>query len=344
MVGLGADGGPGRGERTVKALVTGASGFTGSHLARHLGAAGYDVRALVRRSSRLTALEGVPVELAYADLEKADPLDHAVQGVHAVFHIAALYRAENVSRRAFWDVNVEATRRLLEASERAGVRRFVHCSTVGVQGDIRNPPAPEEAPYSPGDRYQESKRDGELLALEWFRSGRVAGSVVRPTGIYGPGDLRFLKLFRMIDRGRFRMLGSGEVLYHLTYVEDLAQGLRLAGEREEALGEVFTIGGEGYLTLNQLVAKIAQALGRPIPQHAHIPVWPVWMAGLACELLCKPFGIEPPLYRRRVDFFTKSRAFDISKAKRLLGYRPQVSLEDGLRRTASWYREEGLLR
>ena len=327
----------------MKALVTGASGFTGSHLARHLLASGYEVRALVRHSSSLAALEGLDVEVGYADLAAKEPLDAAVRGVDAVFHVAALYRAENVPRRAFWDVNVDATRRLLEASERAGVRRFVHCSTVGVQGDIQHPPATEDAPYSPGDRYQESKRDGELLALEWFRARRVAGSVVRPTGIYGPGDLRFLKLFRMIDKGTFRMLGSGEILYHLTYVEDLAEGLRLAAEREEALGEVFTIGGEGYLTLNQLVAKIAQALGRPVPDHAHLPVWPVWLAGFACELLCRPFGIAPPLYRRRVDFFTKSRAFDIGKAKRLLGYQAKVPLEEGLRRTAAWYRERGLL-
>jgi nucleoside-diphosphate-sugar epimerase len=328
----------------MKALVTGASGFTGSHLARHLLASGYTVRALVRRSSSLAALEGLDVELAYADLAAAEPLDHVVRGTDTLFHVAALYRAENVSRQAFWDVNVEATRRLLEASERAGVRRFVHCSTVGVQGDIKHPPATEDAPYSPGDRYQESKRDGELLALDWFRTRRVAGSVVRPTGIYGPGDLRFLKLFRMIDNGTFRMLGSGEILYHLTYVEDLAEGLRLAGEQEAALGEVFTIGGEGYVTLNQLVAKIAAALGRPVSGHAHLPVWPVWLAGFACELLCRPFGIAPPLYRRRVDFFTKSRAFDIGKAKRLLGYQPRVSLEEGLRRTAAWYRERGLLR
>jgi nucleoside-diphosphate-sugar epimerase len=327
----------------VKALVTGATGFTGSHLSRYLVARGDAVRVLVRASSNPAALRGLSVETAPGDLADESPLDDAMHAIDVVYHIGAVYRAENLPKRAFWDVNVRGTRKLLEAAKRAGVKRFVHCSTVGVQGDIEHPPAREDAPYHPGDHYQESKRDGELLALDFGRREGLAVSVVRPTGIYGPGDTRFLKLFRTINNGTFRMIGSGKVLYHLTYVEDLAAGLVLAGECPAAIGEVFTVGGNGYLTLNELVAKIAKVLGRKISGMS-IPVWPVWFAGLACEVLCKPFGISPPIYRRRVDFFTKSRAFDIAKAKTLLGYQPRVSLDDGLARTASWYREQGLLR
>ncbi len=326
----------------MKALVTGATGFTGSHLTRYLLARGYEVRVLMRASSHPAAIDGLPVETALGDLGDEAPLDSAMQGVEIVYHVGALYRAENLPKRAFRDVNVGGTRKLLEAAKRAGVSRFVHCSTVGVQGDVKNPPAREDAPYNPGDHYQESKRDGELLALDFGRREGLAVSVVRPTGIYGPGDTRFLKLFRTINNGTFRMIGSGKVLYHLTYVEDLAAGLTLAGECAPAVGEVFTIGGEDYLTLNELVAKIAAVLGRRVSGMS-IPVWPVWLAGLGCEVFCRPFGISPPIYRRRVDFFTKSRAFDISKAKALLGYQPRVSLDEGLARTAAWYREQGLL-
>lgn len=138
------------------------------------------------------------------------------------------------------------------------------------------------------------------------------------------------------------MIGSGNVLYHLTFVEDLVAGIALAGEKDEAIGEIFTIGGEGYLTLNELVSKISEILNRPV-SSIRIPVWPVWFAGWLCEIICQPFGISPPIYRRRVDFFLKDRAFDISKAKRLLGYQPRVSLDEGLRKTAVWYREQGLL-
>ena len=144
----------------------------------------------------------------------------------------------------------------------------------------------------------------------------MPGTVVRPVGIYGPGDMRFFKLFKFINSGKFRMIGNGKVLYHLTFVEDLAEGIALAGEKSEALGEIFTIGGDGYLTLSELVKKIARVLNKPVPGKMRIPVWPVWFSGLLCEIACKPLGITPPIFRRRVDFFIKDRAFDISKAKR----------------------------
>ncbi len=326
----------------MKALVTGANGFTGSYLTKNLLKNGYDVRVLVRKSSDLSALKDLPVEIHYADLSNGQPVEEATEGIDAVYHIAALFRAEDVPKKMFWDVNVGGTRKLLEASKKTGVKKFIHCSTVGVQGEIKNPPATEDAPYSPGDYYQDSKMDGEMLALDFFRKEGLTGTVVRPVGIYGPGDLRFLKLFNFIHSGKFRMIGNGKVLYHLTFVEDLAEGIRLAGEKHEANGEIFTIGGDGFLTLNELVAKIAGILDKPVPSF-RIPVWPVWFAGLLCEGLCKPFGISPPIYRRRVDFFIKDRAFDISKAKNKLGYQPKVELDDGLKVTAQWYKEQGLL-
>jgi nucleoside-diphosphate-sugar epimerase len=329
-----------------KVLVTGANGFTGSHLCKHLRQKGYHVAGLVRKSSDLTLLKGIEVELVYgnfADKASAGDLRAAMKGVETVYHIAAAYRTEGVPNKYFWQVNVEGTRHLLEAALRSNVNRFVHCSTVGVQGDIKNPPATEEAPYGPGDVYQESKLEGEKLARRFFDEHRLPGVVVRPAGIYGPGDQRFLKIFKFINNGKFRMFGNGEVLYHMTFVEDLVAGIALAGEKNEALGQVFTIGGSEYTTLNELVARMAAALGVAKPAK-HFPVWPVWTAGLLCELICKPLRLEPPLYRRRVDFFVKDRAFDISKARRLLGYEPKFSLDTGLKITADWYRAHGLLR
>jgi len=328
-----------------KVLVTGANGFTGSYLCKHLVEKGYHVRGLVRRSSKLDALKGIDIEPAYADLadaSNANALEAAMKGVDIVYHVAATYRTEGVPRKYFWQVNVEGTRHLLEAANRANVARFVHCSTVGVQGEIKNPPATEDAPFAPGDVYQESKLEGEKLARRFFEEKKLSGTVVRPVGIYGPGDTRFLKLFRFIHNGKFRMLGSGKVLYHLTFVEDLVAGIALAGEKPNIEGEVFTIGGKEYLPLSALVEKIARVMNVPVPRKS-FPVWPVWCAGLACEILCRPFGIEPPLYRRRVDFFIKDRAFDITKARTKLGFEPKVDLETGLRRTAEWYKAQGML-
>ena len=116
----------------------------------------------------------------------------------------------------------------------------------------------------------------------------------------------------------------------------------LPGVAGEANGEVFILGGEGYVTLNQWVAEVAKVVDGRIPR-LHVPLAPVMLAAVLCEIACRPLGIEPPLYRRRVELFSKDRAADISKAKRVLGYRPEVSLADGLRRTANWYQEQGLL-
>ena len=163
--------------------------------------------------------------------------------------------------------------------------------------------------------------------------------VFRPVGIYGPGDTRFLKLFRNVKKP---MIGSGKALYHLTYIDDLVEGILKVGTTPGIEGEIFTLAGPRYTTLNELYDVIAGVLG-VTKSKLKIPVWPVWIAGALCELVCRPFRVEPPIFRRRVDFFIKDRAFDITKARTRLGYDPKVDLKDGICRTAEWYREQGLL-
>jgi nucleoside-diphosphate-sugar epimerase len=330
------------------ALVTGAAGFTGTYVCKALLERGYSVKALVRQSSQSEKMAALGVdiraiEFLEGDLARPDTLKGKLAGVDTLFHVAALYRQEGVPKQMFFTVNTEGTKALLDEAIAAGVKRVVHCSTVGVQGEIADPPANEDAPYSPGDHYQESKMEGEKIALAYFREGRIEGVVVRPLGIYGPGDTRFLKLFRHIYKGRFRMIGSGRVLYHLTFVEDLAEGIILAGETPGVSGRVYAIGGDRYLPLSELVAMIAGIFGKPV-SRLHIPLWPVYAAAYLCETLCRPLGLEPPLYRRRLDFFTKDRAFDISRARKDLGYSPRVNLKEGLTRTALWYKEQGWLK
>jgi len=325
-----------------KAFVTGAGGFTGSYLCKALKEKGYAVKALVRKSSNIEPLKKLDVELVEGDLAEPGTLKGKIKDIDVVFHIAALYRQEGVSKNMFTTVNVEGTRAMLDESTAAGVKRFVHCSTVGVQGEIANPPATEDAPYNPGDHYQVSKLEGEKLARSYFRDGKIDGVVVGPVGIYGPGDTRFLKLFKHIYKGNFKMIGKGKALYHLTFVEDLAAGIILAGETPAASGQVYTLGGNEYLPLTDLVKLLAEILDKPVSK-IHIPLWPVYTAAFLCEMICRPLGIEPPLYRRRLDFFTKDRAFDISKAKKELNYNPKVPLKEGLTRTAEWYKEKGWL-
>lgn len=323
-------------------LVTGATGFTGGHLCRRLVKEGYSVRVLVRRSQQGDELRRCGMEPVIGDLQNLNALATAVAGIDTVYHIAALFRQENVSRKDMWETNVEGTRNILEAAVKAGVKRFVHCSTIGVHGDIKNPPATESTPYAPGDYYQESKTEGEKVALQYSAEGKLPIVIIRPGGIYGPGDLRFLKLFKGIKKRRFIMLGSGQILYQLIYIDDLVEGILRCGTMESAINNTYILTGTKAVALNHLIQVIADAVDST-PPRLHFPVMPVYLASFVCELLCKPFGIEPPLYRRRVDFFRKTRSFDISKAQQELKFQPSTDLESGIRQTAQWYQSQGLL-
>jgi dihydroflavonol-4-reductase len=325
----------------VNVLVTGATGFTGGHLVRALAARGYGVRALLRDPARGQALAEPGVELAAGDLRDRTAMAAAVRGVDVVYNIAAIYRSAGVPADTYRAVNATAVEQLVELAAAAGVRRVVHCSTVGVHGDVERPPANEEAPLKPGDVYQVTKVEGETLARGAASRSGVELTIARPSGIFGPGDRRLLKLFKTAARG-YPVLGRGEIYYHLTYIDDLVEGLRLCGEHPAAAGRTYILAGAEVTTLNELIRRIGTIAGvRRTP--IHLPVWPFWVAGAMCEAVCVPLGIEPPLYRRRVDFFTKSRAFDITRARTELGYAPAAPLTDALRRTFEWYREHGWL-
>jgi nucleoside-diphosphate-sugar epimerase len=327
------------------AFVTGGTGFTGGRLCEVLAARGWRVSALVRPTSRPDArarLESAGATLVTGDVRERASFERSLAGVDVVFHVAAAFREAKLSDAEYAAVNVDGVRNLVEAAADAGVGRFVHCSTVGVHGDTGRAPAREDTPFAPPDFYCESKLAGETLARELFAKRGLPGVVFRPVGIYGPGDTRFLKLFRSIARGRFVLIGDGDVLYHLTYVDDLCDGILLCGEHPAAVGEVFILGGGRHSTLNEIIAEIVRATGGR-PPRLRVPLAPVLGAAWLCEKLCRPLGIEPPLYPRRVEFFSKHRAFDVSKARRVLGYAPRVSLEEGIARTAAWYREQGWL-
>lgn len=327
----------------MKALVTGAPGFVGSQMCRELLSANYQVRALHRQSSNLDSLKRLPLELVRGDITDPPSLDAAMKDVDFVFHIAALYRQAKFPDSVYWKVNFDGTRNVLEAAKRQGVRRVIHCSTTGVHSHIKNPPAREDEPYAPTDVYQESKTEAEKLCLDWFRRGEIDGCVIRPAMIWGPADTRFLKMFRGIASRRMPIIGSGQSLCHWILVSDLARAFRLAAENPATTGQVYLIGGERVVTLEYTMATIARVYGVKLLPFK-IPAWPVQVAGSIVETLCKPLGIEPPLHRRRADFFIKNRAFDCSKAREQLGFVPSHTFEDECELIARWYIDAGLIR
>lgn len=326
----------------MRVALTGATGYTGGHLLKALRERGDDVSVLVRRSTEPGFLASCGARIVAGDLAGSEGLDRLVEGCQAVVHAAAVYRRAGHPDAYYRDINVGGSERLLEAAARAGVHRFVHTSTVGVHGHVSHPPADENTPLAPGDVYQETKAEAEALALRFHRTRGLPVVVVRPGAIYGPGERRLLKLFRAIARGYYAIVGSGRPFYHPVYIDDLVSGFLLALDRPEAPGEAFILAGPSYVSQSQLAELIARhSGGRVLPFR--IPAAPLQVLGAVCEALCVPLGIEPPLHRRRVDFWTKSRAFSIEKARERLGYAPQVDVEQGIARTAAWYREAGWL-
>jgi nucleoside-diphosphate-sugar epimerase len=297
---------------------------------------------LVRGRSLNDRLRRLASRIVEGDLGDSEATRRLVAGSEAVLHVAAVYRTAGHPDSYYREVNVGGTVRLLEAAAAEGVQRFVHTSTVGVHGHVKQPPANESAPFAPGDIYQQTKAEAEVLALRFQRERGVPVAVVRPGAIYGPGETRLLKLFRAIARGRYAIVGDGRSFYHPVYIDDLVQGFLLALSRPEAEGEAFLICGPSYVSQAELAALIAKHTGgRVLPFR--IPAAPLQWAGDLVEAISVPLGLEPPLHRRRVDFWTKSRAFTIDKARRLLGYDPKVDLDEGIARTAAAYREAGWL-
>ena len=334
----------GANSESTHVLVTGVTGFTGRALARELVRRGHRVRGLVRaeRSGEVTpGLEEDGVEVHAGDIRDEDAVLRAAEGVDRIYHIAAVFRTAGHTAQHYRAINVGGTANVIRAAREHRVARTVHCSTAGVHGHVSQVPAAEEAPLNPGDIYQETKLEGERVALRAFQQD-VPGVVARPTGIYGPGDLRFLKLFRPVQRRRFIMFGSGETLYHFTYIDDLVEGLLLCGEHPDAAGETLLLSGPEYVTLNELVRTIAETL-HVAPPRLRLPYWPLHAGAAICEDVCGAVGLDPPLHRRRAEFFVKDRAFSHDKARRVLGYRPQVGLREGVRRTAGWYVANGYL-
>ncbi len=327
----------------MKVLVTGGTGFTGKALVKRLLDEGHDVVAMdYKEGIKTDELRQWGAEVVIGTVTDKAVVDRCMEGVDLVHHLAAAFRELNVPESHYYEVNVNGTRNVLEAARRHGVRRFIYMSTCGVHGNVDHPPAAEDAPIQPADYYQQTKYEAEPFVLE-ANSDRMRTVVLRPAAIYGPGDPeRFFMIFKRVAKGLFPMFGSGKTFYHPLYIDNLVDACMLAMEEGKGDGEAYLIADEEYVEIEDLVRRVAKAMGREV-RIPHYPVWPLVVAGHVFEKACKPFGITPPIFPRRVDWYRQNRAFDIGKARRDLGYEPRVGMDEGLRRTWDWYREEGYL-
>ncbi len=328
----------------MQVLVTGGTGFVGSHLVRRLLARGRRVISLDKNPGLFDdELRALGATLLSGSVVDVDAVDRAVAGCEVVYHLASPFGDILEPDAAYWDIEVIGTRNVLEAAGRHGVRRVVHCSTQGVHGSLLQTPGDENSPMAPRDYYCYSKVEGERVCQEFIERG-LDVVIVRPTSVYGPGDTRgWLKLYQMVANGWFLMVGDGETLNHPIYVENLIDVFELAATVPQARGRAYLAGDEHPVTLTELVRGVADAVGT----NVRIVRWPWYNLALGCaaavERVSKVFGIAPPVFRRRLSWYNTNRAFRIDRAREELGYRPRVSLGEGLARTASWYRGAGYL-
>jgi nucleoside-diphosphate-sugar epimerase len=256
----------------------------------------------------------------------------AVTGAETVFHLASAHLAVTISEREYWEINRSGSRALVEVSHDSGVARFVHCSSVGVHGEITDPPANEDSPCHPDLVYERSKLEGEKSVRDYAHETGYPVVVLRPTWVYGPGCPRTEKLFRTIKKGRFFFVGNGNALRHCVYITDMIEAFNLCVQNENALGKIFIIGDNKAVTVNELIHQMADVIGASAPRVS----LPLWFVGSAFSLVEHTFtllGKEPPLSGRSLKFFTNNTSFDISRARKEIGFDPKVSLREGLRLT-----------
>jgi len=330
----------------MRVLITGGTGFIGSRLGLACVSRGWKVRILGQENTEAESenrafLESRGAEITLASVTDTQVVANAVKGVDVVFHLAAAQHEANVPNERFWKVNVEGTQNLLEISATCGVRRFVHGSTIGVYGPGGERPLDENSPANPDNIYGITKWEGEKIVRSF--QDRIPVVVIRISETYGPGDRRLLKLFKGIQSRLFVMLGSGRNFHHLIYIDDLVNGLILAATQPVAVGKTFVLAGPRPVTTYEMITTIANQLGVPSARW-RVPLWPFQVAAVALEATLRPLGIQPPLHRRRMDFFRKNFCFSIDSARHHLGFEPKIQLEEGVFRTAKWYRDTGLLK
>ena len=324
-------------------LVTGGTGFTGKALVKRLLDEGHAVVALdYKEGLKTKELEQWGATVVIGSVTDEAIVNRCMGGIEVVHHLAAAFRELDVPDSYYEDVNVNGTRIVLEAALRAGVKKLIYCSTCGVHGNIDDPPGDENSPIKPADYYQRTKYEAEPLVLSYLEKG-IKTVILRPAAIYGPGDPeRFQMIFKRVAKGVFPIFGNGRTLYHPLYIDNLVDAFILAMEAGKGNGQAYLIADEEYLEIEKLVDKVADALGVTV-RTPRFPIWPLIIAGHVCEKVCRPLKVTPPIFPRRVDWYRQNRAFKIDKAKQDLGYQPKVGIDQGLQRTAEWYKREGYL-
>jgi nucleoside-diphosphate-sugar epimerase len=294
---------------------------------------GHQVRAVDLNLDSLRRWSGHSrFESLVTDITEADSVRRIVASVDVVYHLASAHLNVAQSAGSYRAVNVDGTANLVEASAAAGVRRFVHCSTVGVYGNHDGAePAHEDSPCRPTHIYERTKLEGERLALDFARRTGYPVVVVRPAWVYGPECPRTRRLLATVARGRFVVFGDGRTARHPLYISDAVRGLERCAEHGRG-GDIYILAGPGWVTIEELIRLIAEVQTVRL-SIVHLPAVVGHLAGGLLQIVCKPLRRQPPFSRRSMEFFLRHSRYDTSKARRQLGFEAEVGLKEGLRLT-----------
>ncbi len=330
----------------MKVLVTGVTGFIGTHLIERMLKEGkLTVVGMARDREKAHNLEAKGVEMRYADLLDQKSMQNITEGIDVVIHLAAMMRF-HAPRDQLTRHNVEGTKLLAEDAINHKVKHFIYISTTEAIGPVIHPPGDENSPYNPTYDYGRTKMECELWLREQYKSRGLPITIVRPTGVLGPGDHYVsLSTVRAIAQGKLSMLpGKADKYVHFTYVEDVVQGILLVLEHPAvSFGETFIIAGDQYVTYKDQLTMIAKLTGAQPPKRS-VPVGLAKMYVKFVEWRNKRKGIDDFFWHASlVDDMTVHRAYSNAKAKKVLGFQPQYTLETALEKTIQYYKDQHLI-
>lgn len=331
----------------MNSLVTGATGLVGDNLVKKLVARGDTVRCLVRKSSNIAGLKRMGVELVEGDVRDSDSVTKAVCDMDHVYHSGAAVGIGTYTRSEYYAINADGTRNVVKACKQSGVEALVYVSTQSVTFDFtERVNASENNPSYPSkykDPYSESKALGEKEVIEAGHSGRLRTSAIRPTFIWGPGDRLMLPtIAKMAKQNQLFLINKGRSEISPSHVDNVCDALMLAGLKEDISGEAFLITDDENTTVGEFTRRMVEAAGLPAPTKS-IPYGLAFsLAAVVEKLHDLPFIKSPPsMSRYGVAIMGLNFTFNCEKAKQMLGYRPAVSIDEGMRGLSDWIKEIG---
>lgn len=325
----------------MRALVTGANGTIGSCLVAKLAEGGHKARALVRPTSNRSSLEGIEAEVVEGDVRDPEGLKRAADGCDWIFHLGAARSAKTDDHRLFTEVNAGGTKNVADAALAAGVQRLVFTSSVGVYGFVTRGPIDETFPVRPNAHYRSSKAAAEKLLLDRHNRDGLPVVVARLSSIVGPGAKSWAPFYRAACRKNFRIIGPGTNRIQIGYATDAAECLLRCAETPGIEGEVFNVSGAEPLEVREYVDLVRENVGAT-GDFGRLPAAPFSLYTHLATAAYRATGRELPRIRH-YELFLADMAFDLSKARERLGFVPEVTTAECVKRTAEYYRHEGIV-